>query len=392
MAPAEKEGAFRTPSLGALFGAFLKLGVTALGGPAMVPHIRRLAVEKRRWLSEQSFRAGVALCQMIPGATTMQMAAYVGLRARGAAGAVAAFVAFIIPAFALMMAFAAFYDRLHGWPPAVAAFAGLRAVIIAILAHATYTMGRAALRSWRGVAVAVASGILFAVHINPIPVILAAALLGAVAFRGEAAAVPPVNGNPRVSFPWALAALAVIAAVGFAGPLIAARGLFPLAALMVRIDLFAFGGGFASLPLMFHEFVKVRSWIEPSTFLNGMALGQITPGPVLITATFVGYMVAGPWGGIAATVAVFAPSFLLLIGITPYFDRLRRSRRFNGAVRGVLASFIGLLAAVTVTFGWDIPWELRRGLVAGGAFVALLLGARLPWVVAAGTLVSVLIL
>jgi chromate transporter len=389
---AQKETALRPASPAALFGAFLKLGLTALGGAAMVPYIGKLAVERRRWLDEATFRAGVALCQMIPGATSMQVAAYVGLRARGGPGAAAAFIAFILPAFAFMMALAAFYGRLQDWPPAVSAFAGLRAVIIAIMAHATYRMGRSSLRGWRSFAVAAVAAVLFGVHVNPIPVIIVAAILGMVAFRGDAAAAGPAAEAARPPFPWALVALAVVAAAGFAVPLVARRGLLPLTALMVRIDLFAFGGGFASIPLMFHEFVKVRSWLDPATFLNGMALGQVTPGPVLITATFVGYIVAGPWGGVAATAAVFAPSFLMLVGVTPYFDRLRRSRRFNGAMRGVLSSFIGLLAAVTVTFAWGIPWEVRRVLIAGGAFAALLLGARLPWVVVAGTAISILVL
>ncbi len=389
---AKKRTEPRPPSLGALFSAFLTLGLTALGGAAMVPYIGKLAVERRRWLDEATFRAGVALCQMIPGATSMQVAAYVGLRARGGPGAAAAFVAFILPAFVLMMALAAFYGRLHDWPAAVSAFAGLRAVIIAIMAHATYSIGRASLRGWRGVVVAAVAAALFAVHVNPIPVIIVAAVLGMLAFRGGALPAAPAAATGRPRFPWALAALAAIAAAGFAVPLVARQGLLPLTALMVRIDLFAFGGGFASIPLMFHEFVKVRSWLDPATFLNGMALGQVTPGPVLITATFVGYIVAGPWGGVAATAAVFAPSFLLLVGVTPYFDRLRRSRRFNGAMRGVLSSFIGLLAAVTVTFAWGIPWEVRRVLIAAGALAALLLGARLPWVVVAGTAISILLL
>jgi len=380
------------PPLVALFGAFLKLGATAFGGPAMVAHIRRLAVERRRWLSEASFQAGVALCQMVPGATAMQVAAYVGLRARGVAGAGSTFVAFGLPAFALMTAFAALYGRLHEWPWAVSAFAGLRAVIIAIMAQATYNMARVSLKGWRSVAVAALAAVLYGLRVNPIPVILLTALLGLVAFRRDDVGVPAEAGTASRPFPWPLVVLVALAAAAFVVPLVAARGLLPLAAVMVRVDLFAFGGGFASIPLMFHEIVKVRSWLDGSTFVNGIALGQVTPGPIVITATFVGYMVAGAWGGVAATVAIFAPSFLVVVGVTPYFDRLRRSRRFNAAVRGVLSSFIGLLLAVTVMFAWNIPWEAKRALIAGGAFGALLLGVKLPWVVAAATVVSAFVL
>jgi len=389
---AEKKTAPPAAPLGALFGAFLKLGVTAFGGPAMVVHIRKLAVEQRRGLDEATFRAGVALCQMIPGATAMQVAAYVGLRARGVAGAAATFVAFGLPAFVLMTLFAAFYARLYEWPTMVSAFAGLRAVIIAIMAHATYTMGRSSLKGWRSVVIAAAAAALFALRVNPVPVILLAALLGWAAFRREPFAPPAAGEAARRPFPWPLVVLAALAAAGFLVPAFAGRSLFSLAALMVRIDLFAFGGGYASLPLMFHELVVVRSWLDAPTFLNAIALGQVTPGPIVITATFVGYMAAGPWGAPVCTVAIFAPSFLMLVGVTPYFDRLRRSRRFTAAIAGVLSSFIGLLFTVTVTFAWNIPWEPRRAFIAAAAFAALLLKVRLPWVILAGTAASILLL
>lgn len=356
----------------------------------MVAHIRKLAVEERRWLDEATFRAGVALCQMVPGATAMQAAAYVGLRARGAAGAAAAFVAFGLPAFVLMTLFAAYYTRLSEWPAVVSAFTGLRAIIIAIVAHATLTLGRSSLKGWRGVVIAAFAAALFALRVNPVPVILCAAVLGWAAFRGEPSAA--AGEGKRASFPWPLVVLAALAAVGFVVPAVAGRGLVSLAALMVRIDLFAFGGGYASVPLMFHEVVTVRSWLDAPTFLNGIALGQVTPGPIVITATFVGYMAAGLWGAPVCTIAIFAPSFLIVVGVTPYFDRMRRSRLFNAAVAGVLASFIGLLFTTVVVFAWNIPWEPRRVVIAAAAFAALLLRVKLPWVVLAGTAASVLVL
>ena len=99
--------------------------------------------------------------------------------------------------------------------------------------------------------------------------------------------------------------------------------LFDLAFTMARIDLFAFGGGFAALPLMFHEVVDVHAWLDSATFINGLALGQVTPGPIVITATFVGFLTYGFWGGVVATIAIFTPSFLFVIGTVPYYDRLR---------------------------------------------------------------------
>jgi chromate transporter len=168
--------------------------------------------------------------------------------------------------------------------------------------------------------------------------------------------------------------------------------VFDLAAVMFRIDLLAFGGGFASVPLMFHEIVEARSWMDAQTFLNGIALGQITPGPIVITATFVGFLLYGPLGATVATISVFLPSFLIVTGITPYFDRLRRSIYFSRAIGAILCSFVGLLLTVTFRFASNIPWDIPRALLAIAAFIALLLKTEIIWIVAVGMVVSIIFL
>jgi chromate transporter len=379
------------PTLARLFTAFLRLGLTAFGGPSMVAYIRRLAVEQKHWLDEESFRNGVALCQMIPGATAMQTSAYVGLRTRGIVGAAASFAGFGLPAFALMMVFAALYTQTHALPITIAAFSGLQAIVIAIVANAAVSFGRNYLKNWRHIGIAVTAAVLFALDVNPIVVIVIAALLGLVfndrRFTPRAA---DVSGRQRSTKPFFFLLAAMV--VGFLTLLVMQRALFDLAALMFRIDLFAFGGGFASVPLMFHEIVEVRGWLDGPTFLNGIVLGQITPGPIVITATFVGYLLYGPIGGLIATLSVFSPSFLMVIGVAPYFDRLRASRRFNQAIGGVLCSFVGLLVTVTIRFAWPIPWDILRILLAGAAWAALLRKVDILWVVLIGAIASIVIL
>ena len=164
-------------SLFSLFFSFLRLGITAFGGPAMVAYIRRMAVEDKGWLDDTTFRDGVALCQAIPGATAMQTSAYVGLRKRGVAGAAASFIGFGLPAFLLMMALSALYTRTHTLPPVVSAFNGLRAIIVAIVANATVSFAGSSLKNWRDVAVAALAAILFGFRVSPILVILLAAFL-----------------------------------------------------------------------------------------------------------------------------------------------------------------------------------------------------------------------
>jgi chromate transporter len=168
--------------------------------------------------------------------------------------------------------------------------------------------------------------------------------------------------------------------------------LFALAVLMFRLDVFAFGGGFASVPLMFHEIVEVRAWMDGSTFLDGIALGQITPGPIVMTATFVGYVLYGVPGAIIATMSIFLPSFVIVIGIVPYFDRLRRSRAMQQALSGIVCAAVGLMLTVTVRLALEIPWDLPRAVLASLAVVALGLQVDLLWVVVVGTALSMVAL
>lgn len=381
----------QNPSVAQLFISFLKLGATAFGGPAMVAYIRKMAVEQKRWLSERSFHDGVALCQTIPGATAMQTAAYVGLRARGVLGALASFIGFGLPAFLIMMILSASYVHAQSLPTVVSALNGLRIIIVAIVANATLSFGRNFLKSWRGVIVTVFAAGMFGLGVHPILVILLAALLGFVLDNRQFRPHLPVGSGRQGRTIKPLLLLLSVTVTGLVLLFLLKRELFDLAVLMFRIDLFAFGGGFASLPLMLHEFVRVRSWIDSRTFLNGIALGQITPGPIVITATFVGYLLHGPLGGLIASISIFLPSFLLVVGITPYFDKLRGSLYFNKAVNGILYSFVGLLFMVTIRFALNIPWDFPRLLLLIAAFIALLLKVDILWVVLVGIVISVLV-
>jgi len=380
------------PSLTALFLSFLKLGATAFGGPAMVPYIGKMAVEHRRWLDKETFRDGVALCQTIPGATAMQVSAYVGFKVRGVTGAAVSFIGFGLPAFLLMVGLSAFYVRSQKLPSVVSVFNGLQTIVVAIVANATLSFGRTSLRSLRDGMIAVIAAVMFALKVSPILVILSAALSGLL-FMGKNS-TPELGDRPetdsRSTKP--LLIIASITAFCLAVLFFSQRKLFDLAIIMLRIDLFAFGGGFASVPLMLHEIVEVRSWMDDRTFLDGIALGQVTPGPIVITATFVGYMVDGIIGSVVATISVFLPSFLIVIGIVPTLGRLRRSVYFAGVFGAILCSFVGLLLSVTLRFASGIAWDIPRALLAIAGFIALLLRTEIVWLVVVGTVVSIIFL
>jgi len=381
----------QVPSLARLFLSFLRLGATAFGGPAMIAYIRRMVVEQKKWMDDASFRDGVAFCQMVPGATAMQSSAYVGLRVRGVSGATVSFIGFGLPAFLVMMALSALYMYTRNLPVIISAFNGLQAIIVSIVANAAITFGRTSIKSWKAAAIAIVAGILFGFGVNPFLVILLAAIAGIVLYIKQPSP-PTVPLSKRITTTRSTLIIVAVVILGFAILFFANRGLFNLAALMFRIDLFAFGGGFASVPLMFNEVVNVNAWMDGPTFLNGIALGQITPGPIVITATFVGFLLYGLLGGTIATFAIFLPSFLIVVGIGPYFDKLNASPYFSKAVIGILSSFVGLLLAVTILFALKVPWDFFRTLIAVAAFVALLLKVEVYWVVLAGIVISIFLL
>lgn len=376
------------PTLRSMFNSFFRLGVTAFGGPAMVAYVRKMAVEQKKWIDPESFQDGVALCQTIPGATVMQMAAYVGLKVQGVRGAVACYLGFGLPAFVLMLALSVAYARTHSLPAVVSVFSGLQAVIVAVVANGTMSFGKSSLKNWKSVLIALIAAGLFGLMANPFLIIILAALLG-ILINGRQPAVRSAlhSGSMRhTTVPLLIFILAFTG--GLALLYVFRRELFHLALLISKIDLMAFGGGFASVPLMFHEIVEARSWMDAATFLNGIVLGQFTPGPIVITATFVGYLVHGILGAFIATVAIFLPSFLILIGIAPWFDKVRSSPWFTRAISGILSSFVGLLFTVTIRFALNVHWDWPHLALAAAAFAALFFKVDILWVVLAGTAIS----
>jgi chromate transporter len=376
-----------------LFLAFLRLGMSAFGGPAMVAYIRDLAVGKQRWLTQEEFEDGTALCQSIPGATAMQTAAYVGLRAGGSLGALAAFAGFGLPGFLLMVALSWAYQGGRDVRAVLAAFQGLHVIVVAIIANAALTFGRSAIKNWRDGILAAGAATWLLLHASPVIAIAASAAISLLLYHAVNPPVTParaVSSSRRIIRSAALGAL--IVAAGLTALFLAERRLFDLAALMLKVDVLAFGGGFASVPLMLHEVVDVRGWLDSRTFMDGIALGQVTPGPIVITATFVGYQVAGMLGALVGTMSIFTPSFLMVLVAVPHFDRLGHSRWFRRALRGVLASFVGLLVAVTLTFGLAISWSIPAAVMGAAAFTALRFKADILWVVLIGAVVSVVML
>ena len=174
-----------------LFISFLRLGLTAFGGPAMIAYIKELSVNRNKWLNEETFKDGVSLCQSIPGATAMQMAAYVGLRSKGLIGALLSYIGFGLPAFTLMLILSVAYVGAHELPFAISLFKGLQVIVVAIIANATYSFGKDIFRNCRAIIVALISAVLLWLGVSPFVVIICAALAGTLFFVNTVSPVVP---------------------------------------------------------------------------------------------------------------------------------------------------------------------------------------------------------
>jgi chromate transporter len=290
-----------------------------------------------------------------------------------------------------MIVLSAVYVKGHTLPPMISVFKGLQVIVTVIVANAAFTFGKTWLKDWRGMFITLMAAVMFGLGINPILVIIVAAICGLGLHSKENSpsiqAIVPEHHYSHKSFLFIL----LFAAIALALLFIFRRPLFDLAFLMSRIDLFAFGGGFSALPIMLNEIVHVRGWLDSLTFLDGIALGQITPGPIVITATFIGYLLYGYLGAIIATIFIFLPSFILVIALEPYFAKLQRSRYFNRVIRGILYSFVGMLLSVVIHFALNITWDIPRILFAIVTFTALVFNVKLPWIILVGVIVSVVV-
>lgn len=365
-----------------LFAAFFRIGLTAFGGPAMIPHIRRLVIDARGWMTESDFKTGLAVCQAIPGATVAQLAAYVGLRLRGLGGALTAFAAFMLPASLLITALSALYFRYQDLPRLLLAFDGLKILVVAIVFSASLDFIAKYIRQSLDKFLALGAALAFVAKIHPVPILLCVVAAGMAVLPAPAAMPPrPMRGG---GFRTPMLFLGGLVA-GYALLWMTWPDLFHLARLMMGVDVVAFGGGFAALPIMLHEVVTRMGWMTQAVFMDGIALGQVTPGPIVLTSAFVGYAQAGLAGSVAAALGIFTPSLLILIWVVPVCDRLLSSRLFQKALRASLASLGGLMTAVAAGLGASLDWTWPGALLGLAAFASLQRKIDVLWVVLAGT-------
>jgi len=358
-----------TVTLRTIFLGFLQVGLTAYG-MAVLQKLRALVI-RRGWLTEEETNEGLAMVQLYPGPIMVDFTAYVGYQLRGVPGALLAAAGFVLPGFALVMLLSAAYFAVGDLAWAHKLFLGLEALVIGVLANVTLNLGQQAIKGRVEVFIALAAFTALLLKVNAILVPLAALALGALAIapeKGAASSTYAAATSTRRLAAVTVLALAVIACAVVAG--LSGTKLGQLAMSLFKIGSVAFGSGMAIISVMQAEVVQAHGWVSQREFLDGMALGQITPGPILLTATFIGYKLGGIMGAALATFAIFAPSIAMTLVFTELFGRIKHMKRVRGALAGVLAAFVGLLAVTLVQLGGATLDGPAMFALATAAFVA----------------------
>jgi len=348
--------------LGRLMRYFLWLGAFGFGGPiATVGYMQRDLVEKRHWLDRTEFLNGVALGQTMPGPLAAQVAMWVGYLQAGAWGAIAVALPFILPSLAIVLVVAYLYVRFEGLTVIQSLFYGIAPAVMAIIALAAWKLARLTnqrdLRLW-GISLVI---------------LVATALTGteiALLFLGAGIMMILLEAPPKW-FSRGRASSLVAAPAGFslltgaaASGTILALGLF-----FLKAGAFIFGSGLAIVPFLREGVVDQHHWLTAREFLDAVAIGLITPGPVVITAAFIGYLVAGLVGALVSTIAIFIPIYLGVIIPGPWFLRHRDDLRIRSFVKGATAAAAGAIAGATIVLTRQAVVDVRTGVILALALV-----------------------
>lgn len=343
---------------------FLRLGIIGFGGPlAHIGLMEDQCVVRRKWLSREAFLEGLAVCNLLPGPTSTQLSMYLGYIRAGIVGGIISGSCFIAPAFVLVMILAWAYVQYGSLPAVGALFSGIGPVVVAIIVNTLYRSGTTALKTISSWCIAIAVCVFVLIQLLPpsvnlLTVLLTSGLVGMLLYRKSSSAPgkPAVPGEPPQSGQSSnIKSITLV-------PLLAVKTLLyyvpadlvlliPLALVFLKIGVLMFGGGLVVAPLLQQELVDGPHWLTTKQLLDGLALGQLTPGPVTVVATFAGYAVAGPAGGVVATIAVFLPSFVLVLGLSPLLLRIRNVPIAQGFLKGITAGALGAIAAAAIFFG-----------------------------------------
>ena len=367
--PGSRAGVAGRPSLGGVLRDWGRIGCLGFGGPPThIALLRELCVVRRGWMDAQDFEDAVAACNLLPGPASTQLAIYCAWRLRGRVGALAGGLAFIVPGLVAILALSVLF--LTGDPPlwVKGAGAGAGAAVAAVAVHAGWGLvpgswARARRTGEARWVVYLSLGLVAAASVGPwlVLLLLGCGVVEVIARRGGAD----------------VASLALSPVLRVAAIVVGSGGLLSLAWVAFKVGALSYGGGFVIIPLMQGDAVDHYHWMTNSQFLNAVALGQITPGPVVHTVAVVGYAAAGIGGGLWAAAIAFSPSFAFILLGGDRFDRLRRNRRVRAFLDGAGPAAIGAIfgSAIPLTTALAETWQYA---VLAGAAIVLLVARRGP--------------
>jgi chromate transporter len=355
--------------------AFLRLGVTAFGGPAAhVALMEEEFVRRRRWLSHERFLDLLGAANLIPGPSSSELAVYIGFERAGWMGLLVAGACFVLPAALLVGAIAVAYVRFGSLPEMGGILYGIKPVVIAVVLQALWNLAPKAVTSWRVGVIGAVACLATALEVNAMVVLLGAGVVSVVSRARESKVHP------------APAVLVGFLSGGAAGASVAAPvGLLSLSLVFLKIGSVVFGSGYVLLAFLRADLVDRLHWMSEGQLLDAIAVGQLTPGPVFTTATFLGYLLAGAPGAVVATVAIFLPGFVLVASTRPLVARVRRSPVAGAFLDGVNVASLALMAVVMVQLARAALIDLPT--VAAALVSAILLvrfKVNTTWLIAGG--------
>jgi chromate transporter len=354
-------------TLRGLIAYFLRLGGSGFGGPiALVGYMHRDLVEQRAWFSEEEFQQGLAVGQMMPGPLAAQTAMWLGYLEAGARGAIAVALPFVLPPFLLVTAVAVLYAEYQGLGAVHAVFRGVGPAVLAIIAIAAVKLARSTNKR-DPVLWAVALVLCAATAISGAEIVwlfIAAGLFGALYYGGG---LPKRHAGAASVSPAAM--LAAVKGLAFTG---SGASLGALGWFFLKAGAFTFGSGLAIVPFLHAGLVEEHGWLTERQFVDAVAMGLISPGPVVIMATFAGYLVFGLTGAVVATVCVFLPALLLVVIPGPLIRRHEGHPRLKGFIKGATAAAAGAIAGAAIVIAGDVIADVWSVVIALAALAALL--------------------
>jgi chromate transporter len=351
-------------SISELVPYFLRLGLLGFGGPvALVGQMERELVAERGWLTKEQMREAIAICQSLPGPLAIQVGIYVSYLRAGFWGAWTGGWAFILPNFVIVAALGALYVHLGDLPAVTGIFYGVSPAVIALILHSCYRLAKLGMEDWLQWALAAVCFVVTVVLQAEVALLFIGAGVIGILYYGKLFRRAPAT-LPVVAMP-ALAAMAPIAPIASTGTL-AKLGLF-----FLKAGSLTFGSGLVIVPFLEQGLVQQYNWLDQRQFLIAVAIGMISPGPVVITATFVGYLVAGFWGSLVSTVGIFFPSFLFILIAAPLLARHRENPNVQGFVKGAYGAAIGTILGACVLLGKIAIGDWLTALVAVASLAVL---------------------